>query len=95
MHSQTLRASASEVAIRHGTTRKVEGNYVDAHGQSQIGFGITRLLGFEHDIRARLQWKGTALWHVALVMCMDPHDFRRHAALGLLLAEAASTLHYI
>ena len=49
VHSQTLRASASEVhamvegAIRHGTTMKVEGNYVDSHGQSEIGFGITRL----------------------------------------------------
>jgi len=48
VHSQTLRASASEVhamvegAIRHGTTMKVEGNYVDTHGQSEIGFGITR-----------------------------------------------------
>jgi len=25
----------------------VEGNYVDTHGQSEIGFGITRLLGFD------------------------------------------------
>lgn len=53
IHSQRLRASASEVhamvegAIRHGTTMKVEGNYVDSHGQSEIGFGITRLLGFD------------------------------------------------
>lgn len=53
IHSQRLRASASEVhamvegAIRHGTTMKVEGNYVDTHGQSEIGFGITRLLGFD------------------------------------------------
>ncbi len=53
VHSQTLRASASEVhamvegAIRHGTTMRVEGNYVDTHGQSEIGFGITRLLGFD------------------------------------------------
>jgi len=36
-----------EGAIRHGTTMKVEGNYVDSHGQSEIGFGITRLLGFD------------------------------------------------
>ena len=36
-----------EGAIRHSTTMKVEGNYVDTHGQSEIGFGITRLLGFE------------------------------------------------
>jgi len=53
VHSQTLRASASEVhamvegAIRHGTSMKVEGNYVDTHGQSEIGFAITRLLGFD------------------------------------------------
>jgi TnpA family transposase len=53
VHSHTLRASASEVhamvegAIRHGTTMKVDGNYVDSHGQSEIGFGITRLLGFD------------------------------------------------
>jgi len=36
-----------EDAIRHGTTMTVEGNYVDTHGQSEIGFGITRLLGFD------------------------------------------------
>jgi TnpA family transposase len=53
VHSQTLRASASEVAamvegaIRHGTTMNLEGNYVDSHGQSEIGFGITRLLNIE------------------------------------------------
>ncbi|WP_344953924.1 Tn3 family transposase, partial [Sphaerisporangium flaviroseum] len=53
VHSQTLKASASEVAamvegaIRHGTTMKVEGNYVDSHGQSEIGFGITRLLNVD------------------------------------------------
>lgn len=47
VHCQTLKASASEVAamvegaIRHGTTMKLEGNYVDSHGQSEIGFGIT------------------------------------------------------
>jgi TnpA family transposase len=53
VHSQTLRASASEVhamvegAIRHGTTMKVEGNYTDTHGQSEIGFSITRLLNVD------------------------------------------------
>ena len=36
-----------EGAIRHGTTMNVEANYVDSHGQSEIGFGITRLLGFD------------------------------------------------
>ncbi len=53
IHSQLISCSASEVAamiegaIRHGTDMAVEGNYVDSHGQSEIGFGITRLLGFE------------------------------------------------
>jgi TnpA family transposase len=53
IHSQLINCSASEVAamiegtMRHGTTMEVEGNYVDSHGQSEIGFGITRLLGFD------------------------------------------------
>lgn len=34
-------------AIRHGTDMQVEANYVDTHGQSAIGFGITELLGFD------------------------------------------------
>jgi TnpA family transposase len=33
--------------MRHGTTMEVEGNYVDSHGQSEVGFGITRLLDFD------------------------------------------------
>src|SRR3954451_6483795 len=36
-----------EGAMRHGTTMEVEGSYVDSHGQSEVGFGITRLLGFD------------------------------------------------
>ncbi|MGZ4524457.1 MAG: Tn3 family transposase [Mycobacteriaceae bacterium] len=28
-------------------TVKLEGNCVDTHGQSEIGFSITRLLGFD------------------------------------------------
>jgi len=53
MYSQVKSCSASEVAamiegaIRHGTSMEVEGNYVDSHGQSEIGFGLTRLLGFD------------------------------------------------
>lgn len=34
-------------AMRHGTTMDVEANYTDSHGQSEIGFGITRLLNFD------------------------------------------------
>jgi TnpA family transposase len=34
-------------SARHGTTMNLAGNYVDSHGQSEIGFGITRLLGID------------------------------------------------
>jgi TnpA family transposase len=53
VHSQLLSCAASEVAamvegaVRHGTTMELEGNYVDSHGQSEIGFAITLLLGFD------------------------------------------------
>lgn len=53
IHSQLISCTASEVAamvegaVRHGTTMQVEANYTDSHGQSEIGFGITRLLGFD------------------------------------------------
>jgi Tn3 transposase DDE domain len=53
IHSQLLNCSASEVhamvdgAIHHGTEMAVEANYVDSHGQSEIGFGVTKLLGFD------------------------------------------------
>lgn len=53
MHSQLLACSASEIAamiegaMRHATTMDVQSNYTDSHGQSEIGFAITRLLGFD------------------------------------------------
>lgn len=53
IHSQVISCSASEVAamidgaMHHGTAMDVEANYVDTHGQSIIGFGLTRLLGFD------------------------------------------------
>ncbi|MFF1834792.1 Tn3 family transposase [Streptomyces sp. NPDC058231] len=53
IHSQLINCTASEVAamiegaMRHGTTMDVEANYTDSHGQSEIGFGITRLLNFD------------------------------------------------
>lgn len=33
--------------MRHATAMKAEGSYVDSHGQSEIGFGLTRLLGYD------------------------------------------------
>ena len=59
VHSQHLSCSASEVhamvegAMRHGTDMGIETNYVDSHGASFIGFGITRLLDF--DLIARFK----------------------------------------
>lgn len=53
VHSQLISCTASEVAamvegaVRHSTAMQLDGNYVDSHGQSEVGFGITRLLGFE------------------------------------------------
>jgi len=59
VHSQLINCAASEVAamveaaVRHGTSMALEGNYVDSHGQSEIGFAITRLLDF--DLLARIK----------------------------------------
>jgi TnpA family transposase len=53
VHSQLLNCSASEVAamvdgaMHHGTEMDVKANNVDTHGQSVIGFGLTRLLDFD------------------------------------------------
>ena len=59
IYSQHLTCSASEVhamvegAMRHGTDMNVETNYVDSHGATIVGFGITRLLNF--DLIARFK----------------------------------------
>jgi TnpA family transposase len=53
INTQLISCTASEVAamvegaMHHRTEMDVEANCVDSHGQSEIGFGITRLLGFE------------------------------------------------
>ena len=53
IHSQVKTCSSSEVAamiegvLRHCTQMKVEKNYVDSHGQSEIAFAFCRLLSFE------------------------------------------------
>jgi TnpA family transposase len=74
VYSQLLSCSASEVhamvegAVRHGTDMTIESNYVDSHGASFIGFGITRLLGFDliarfkqiNHMKLYLPGKGTA-----------------------------------
>lgn len=52
VYSQLKSCSSSEVAamieglLRHGTDVEIDANYVDSHGQSEIGFAFTELLGF-------------------------------------------------
>ena len=53
IYSQLKTCSSSEVAamieglLRHCTTMKVEKNYVDSHGQSEVAFAFCHLLGFQ------------------------------------------------
>lgn len=53
IYSQLKSCSSSEVAamiegvLRHCTDMKVEKNYVDTHGQSEVAFAFCRLLGFQ------------------------------------------------
>ncbi|NEO34416.1 MAG: Tn3 family transposase [Symploca sp. SIO3C6] len=52
IYSQLKTCSSSEVAamieglLRHCTNMKVESNYVDSHGQSEVAFAFCHLLGF-------------------------------------------------
>lgn len=63
IYSQVKRCSSSEVAamiegvLRHCTDMTVEKNYVDSHGQSEIGFAFCSLLGFQ--LLPRLKAIGT------------------------------------
>lgn len=53
IYSQLKTCSSSEVAamieglLRHSTDMKVEKNYVDTHGQSEVAFAFCHLLGFQ------------------------------------------------
>jgi TnpA family transposase len=53
IYSQLKRCSSSEVAammegvLRHCTAMEVEQHYVDSHGQSEVAFAFSHLLGFE------------------------------------------------
>jgi len=53
IYSQIKTVSSSEVAamiegvLRHCTTMSVDKNFVDSHGQSEVAFAFTRLLGFQ------------------------------------------------
>lgn len=68
VHSQLISCSASEIhamvegAMRHGTSMEIEQNFVDSHGASFVGFGITRLLDF--DLIARFKQINTMKLYV-------------------------------
>ena len=53
IYSQLKACASSEVAamlegvLRHATDMEVEKNYVDSHGQSEVGFAFCHLLGFQ------------------------------------------------
>ena len=53
IYSQLKTCSSSEVAamieglLRHCTDMKIEKNYVDSHGQSEVAFAFCHLLGFQ------------------------------------------------
>jgi TnpA family transposase len=53
IYSQLKRCSSSEVAammegvLRHCTDMEVEHQYVDSHGQSEVAFAFSHLLGFD------------------------------------------------
>ena len=53
IYSQLKSCSSSEIAamirgvLRHCTNMNVERNYVDTHGQSEVGFAFCRLLNFQ------------------------------------------------
>src|SRR5699024_33142 len=59
IYSQLKSCSSSEVAamiegvLRHCTNMDVEKNYVDTHGQSEIGFAFCHLLGFRLMLRLK------------------------------------------
>lgn len=59
IYSQLKKCSSSEVAnmiegvLKHCTDMKVERQYVDTHGQSEVAFAFCRLLGF--DLMPRLK----------------------------------------
>ena len=68
IYSQVKRCSSSEVAamiegvLRHCTDMQVTKNYVDTHGQSEVAFAFTHLLGFE--LMPRLKGIGRKKLHL-------------------------------
>jgi TnpA family transposase len=85
IYSQLKSCSSSEVAamiegvLRHETDMEVAMNYVDTHGQSEVGFAFCALLGFEllprlkhlkqqRLYRARPQSEGEPYAHIQAIL---------------------------
>jgi TnpA family transposase len=53
IHSSVNTSNSSEVAamlhglLNHNTNKEVDRNFVDTHGQSEVGFAFCHLLGFK------------------------------------------------
>ncbi|PRP68684.1 DDE transposase [Chromobacterium amazonense] len=77
IYSQLRRCSSSEVAamiegvLRHCTDMEIERQYVDSHGQSEVAFAFSYILGF--DLLPRL--KAIARQKLYLPMATDAERF--------------------
>jgi TnpA family transposase len=77
IYSQLRRCSSSEVAamiegvLRHCTDMEVERQYVDSHGQSEVAFAFSHILGF--DLLPRL--KAIARQKLYLVATADAEQY--------------------
>ena len=86
IYSQLKRCSSSEVAamiegvLRHCTEMNIEKNYVDSHGQSEVAFAFSHLLGF--DLLPRL--KGI---HTQVLYIPNGGDMKRYQNLQLILTR--------
>ncbi len=86
IYSQLKRCSSSEVAamiegvLRHCTEMNVEKNYVDSHGQSEVAFAFSYLLGF--DLLPRLKGINTQVLYVP-----NNGDAKRYPNLGPVLTR--------
>jgi TnpA family transposase len=87
IYSQLRRCSSSEVAamiegvLRHCTDMEIQRQYVDSHGQSEVAFAFSHLLGF--DLLPRL--KGIARQRLYLPAAADATEY---SALAPILTRA-------
>lgn len=87
IYSQLRRCSSSEVAammegvLRHCTNMELERQYVDSHGQSEIAFAFSHILGF--DLLPRLKAIAKQKLHLP-----TPDDSANYPNLGPIMVRA-------